>query len=175
MFVILTLQSQKKINTNFLVLSQLVIFKTTCKAGLKAVYPKIGNSRCFAYVTVLYGVCKEIVELNSVVFKSKPIKIEDAKIKPKARSQQYKMFGNSSKPIMQKQKTIYQQHRSQYQQPAAQYLPILQSPHQQNFLLKSQYALKGATEIKTSSRTNGKSKRSLQNQSRKRIFVNSPR
>ena len=29
-------------------------------------------------------------------FKSKSIKIEDAKVKPKTRSQQYKIFGNSS-------------------------------------------------------------------------------
>ena len=45
---------------------------------------------------VPYHVQKKIVKLNGVDFKSKPIKIEDAKVKPKTRSQQYKIFGNSS-------------------------------------------------------------------------------
>ena len=66
--------------------------------------------------------------------------MEDAKIKPKTRSQQYKISRNSSNVIMQKQQTNRQQHQSQYQQPAVQHLPILQSPHQQNSLLESQYA-----------------------------------
>ena len=66
----------------------------TCKVEL-SVCPETGNSRCFAYVTVPYHVYKEIIKLNGVVFKSKPIKIEDAKVKPKTRSQQYKISGNS--------------------------------------------------------------------------------
>ena len=66
------------------------------------------------------------------------MKIEDAKIEPKTRSQEYKISGNISNTIMQKQQTNHQQHQSQYQQPAAQHLPILQSQHQQNSLLKSQ-------------------------------------
>ena len=71
--------------------------------------------------------------------------MEDAKIKPKTRSQQYKISRNSSNVIMQKQQTNRQQHQSQYQQPAVQHLPILQSPHQQNSLLKSQYeCIKGS-------------------------------
>ena len=78
---------------------------------------------------VPYHVYKEIVKLNGVVFKSKPIKIEDAKVNPKTRSQQYN-------PIMPKQQA-YQQHQSQYQQPAAQHLPILQSQNQQNSVLKN--------------------------------------
>ena len=52
--------------------------------------------------------------------------MEDAKIKPKTRSQQYKISRNSSNVIMRKQQTNRQQHQSQYQQPAAQHLPILQ-------------------------------------------------
>ena len=45
--------------------------------------PKTSNCRYFAYITVPYHVYKEIVKLNDVIFKSKPIKIEDAKVKPK--------------------------------------------------------------------------------------------
>ena len=71
----------------------------TCKAEL-FVRPKMGNCKCFAYVTVPYHIYKEIVKLNSVVFKSKPIKIEDAKIKAISRSQQYKISGNGSNAIM---------------------------------------------------------------------------
>ena len=71
----------------------------TCKAEL-SMCPKTGDFRCFAYVTVPYHVFKEIVTLNGVIFKSKPIKIEDAKIKPKTRSQRYKVSGNSSNTIM---------------------------------------------------------------------------
>ena len=66
------------------------------------------------------------------------MKIENAKIEPKTRSQEYKISGNISNIIMQKQQTNHQQHQSQHQQPAAQHLPILQSQHQQNSLLKSQ-------------------------------------
>ena len=44
--------------------------------------PKTGNSRFFAYVTAPYHVYKKIIKLNGVVFKSTPIKIEDAKVKP---------------------------------------------------------------------------------------------
>ena len=50
----------------------------TCKVEL-SVCAKTGNSRCFAYVTVPYHVYKAIIKLNGVVFKSQPIKIEDAK------------------------------------------------------------------------------------------------
>ena len=53
------------------------------------------------------------------------MKIEDAKIEPKTRSQEYKISGNISNIIMQKQQTNHQQHQSQHQQPAAQHLPIL--------------------------------------------------
>ena len=42
---------------------------------------------------------------------------------------------------MQKQHTYHQQHQSQFQQPATQHLPILQSPYQRNYVLKSQYAM----------------------------------
>ena len=42
----------------------------TCKVEL-SVCPKTGNSRC---VTLPYHVYKEIIKLNGVVFKSKPIK-----------------------------------------------------------------------------------------------------
>ena len=101
----------------------------------------MGNSKYLAYVTVPYHVYKELVKLNGVVFKSRPIKIEDAKIKPKTRSQQYKISRNSSNAIMQKQQTKHQKHQSQYQHPEAQHLPILQSPHQPNSLLESQYML----------------------------------
>ena len=45
-------------------------FKKTCKAEL-SVCPKMGNSRCFTYVTVPYHTYNEIVKLNGVVFKSK--------------------------------------------------------------------------------------------------------
>ena len=78
-------------------------FQKTCKAEL-SVCPKMGNSRCFKYVTVPYHAYNEIVKLNGVVFKSKPMKIEDAKIKPKQNfvlSQEYKISGNSSNVIMQ--------------------------------------------------------------------------
>ena len=71
---------------------------------------KTGNSRCFAYVTVPYHLYKEIIKLNGVAFKSKPIKIEDAKVKSKTRSQQYKISENSYNPIMQKQQTYHVQH-----------------------------------------------------------------
>lgn len=47
-------------------------------------------------------------------FKSKPIKTEDAKVNPKTRSQQYKIFGNSCNPIMQKQETNHQKYEPQY-------------------------------------------------------------
>ena len=107
-----------------------------------SVCPKTGNFRCFAYVTVLNHVNKEIMKLNGLVFESKLIKIEDANIKPKTRSQQYKISGNSYNPIMQKQQT-YHQHQSKYQQPAAQLMSILQSPNQQNSLLKSLDAMPG--------------------------------
>ena len=136
-------------------LYELFGFKTTGLSPKKTP----GNSRCLAYATVPYHVYKEIVKLNGVVFKLKPIKIEDAKIKPKARSQQYKIYGNCSNTIMQKQKTNHQQHQSQYQQPAAQHLPIRQSPHQQNILLKSQYAMHQRRQLKTSSTANGKSRK----------------
>ena len=111
--------------------------------------PKTGNFRCFAYVTVPYHVYNEIIKLNGVVFKSKPIKIEDAKVKPKIRSQQYKISGNSYNPITQKQQTDHQQHQSQHQQPTAQHLPILQSPNQQNSVLKSQYAMHQREQLKS--------------------------
>ena len=75
-------------------LNEFFSFKTTsylhktCKVEL-SVCPKTGISRCFAYVTVPYHVYKEIIKLNGVVFKSKPIKTEHAKVKPKTRSQQF--------------------------------------------------------------------------------------
>ena len=50
---------------------------------------------------------------------------------------------------MQKQQTSHQQHQSQYQQPAAQHLPILQSPNQQNSVLKSQYAMHQKEQLKS--------------------------
>ena len=68
------------------------------------------------------------------------MKIEDTKIKPKTRSQQYTISGNGSNQILQKQQTNHQYFQSHYQQQAA-HLPIIQSPHQQNSLLKSQYAM----------------------------------
>ena len=135
-------------------LNELFGFKTTsylqktCKVDL-SVCPKTGNSRCLAHVTVPYHVYKEIIKINDVVFKSKPIKIEDAKVKPKARSQQYKISENSYNPLVQKQQTTDQQYQSQYQQPAAQHLPILQSPNQQNFVLKSQYAMHQREQLKS--------------------------
>ena len=95
----------------------------------------------FAYVTVAYHLYKKLIKLNGVVFKSKLIKIESAKVKPKTRSQQYKISGNTYNAIIQKQQTYHQQHQSQHQQPAAQYLPILQSTNQQNCFLKSQYVM----------------------------------
>ena len=110
---------------------------------------KTGNSRFLAYVIVPYHVYKEIIKLNGVVFKSKPIKIEDAKVKPKTRSQQCKTSGNSYNPIMLKQQTYHQQHQSQCQQLAAQYLTILQSPNQQNSALKSQYAMYQREQLKS--------------------------
>ena len=64
--------------------------------------PKKVHCRCFTCVNVPYHVFKEIVKLNGTVFKSKPVKIEDAKIKPKARSQQYTSSGSHSNPVMQK-------------------------------------------------------------------------
>ena len=123
-----------------------------------------------------YQVYKEIIKLNGVVFKSKPIKIEHAKVKPKTRSQQEKISGNSYNPLMQKQQTFHQQHQSQYQQaasgnsynplmqkqqtshqqhqsqcqqPAALHLPILQPTNQQNSVLKSQYAMHQREQLKS--------------------------
>ena len=86
-------------------LCELSGFKTTsylqktCKAKLSLCL-KTGNSRCFVYALVPYHVYKEIVKLNGVVFKSKPVKVEDTKLKPKARFPQYKISGNSSNTIM---------------------------------------------------------------------------
>ena len=111
--------------------------------------PKTGNSRYFAYVTVAHHVYKENIKLNGVDFKSKPIKIEYAKVKPKTRSQQYKISGNSYDPIWQKQQTYHKQHQSQYKQPAPQLLPILQSPNQQSSILKSQYAMHQREQLKS--------------------------
>ena len=68
-------------------------------------WPKTGNSRRFGYVTVPYHVYKEIVKLKGVVFKSKPVEIENARVKSKTNSQQYKISGNSYDPIMLKQQT----------------------------------------------------------------------
>ena len=96
-----------------------------------------------------YHVYKEIFNLNSVAFKSKPITTKDAKLKPKIRSRQYKISGNRYNPIIQKQQTYCQQHQSQYQQPAAQHLPILQSPNHQNSVLKSQYAMHQREQLKS--------------------------
>ena len=141
-------KSQKKIYTNFLVFKSSSYLQNTCKAEL-SVCLKTGNSRCSTYVTVPYHVYKEIVELNGVVFKPKPKKIEDTKIRPKTRSQQYKISGNKSNVKIQKQQTKHQQHQSQYQQPAAQHLPILQSLHQQNSFLKSQHAMKQREQLKS--------------------------
>ena len=45
--------------------------------------PKKVNCRCFTCVNVPYHVSNEIVKLNGIVFKSKPMKIENPKIKPK--------------------------------------------------------------------------------------------
>ena len=41
---------------------------------------KKGNSRYFANANVPYHIYKEIVKLSGVVFKSKPLKIEDRKL-----------------------------------------------------------------------------------------------
>ena len=49
---------------------------------------------------------------------------------------------------MQKQQTNHKQHQLQHQQPAPQYSPVLQSPHQQNSLLKSQYAMYQKEQLK---------------------------
>ena len=67
--------------------------------------------------------------------------MEDVKIKPEARSQQYTISGDGFNPIMQKQQANHQHFQSQCQQPVAQHLLILQSPHQQNSHLKSQYVM----------------------------------
>ena len=96
-----------------------------------------------------YHVYKEIVKLKGVVFKSKPVEIENARVKSKTNSQQYKISGNSYDPIMLKQQTYHQQRRSQYQQPVAQHLTILQSPNQQNPALKSQYAMHQREQLKS--------------------------
>ena len=56
-----------------------------------SVCPKMGTSRCFTYVTVPYNFYKNI-KLNDVAFKSEPINIDNAKVKPKTRLQQYKNF-----------------------------------------------------------------------------------
>ena len=53
----------------------------------------MGDFRCFAYVTVPYHVYKEIVTLNGVIFRSKPIKIEDAKISQKQGHSNTKFLG----------------------------------------------------------------------------------
>ena len=116
-----------------MVLRQLVTSKTL-RVEL-SVGPKTGNSRCFTYADMPYHVYKEIVRLNGVVFKSKPLKIEDAKVRPKARPQQCKTSGNSFNPLIHKQKTYHQQHQSQYQQPVGQHLSLLQSLSQQNSVL----------------------------------------
>ena len=94
MLVTLALQSQNKIYINLFGFKKL---QRTCKVEL-SVCPKKGNARCFAYVTVSYHVYKEIVKSNGVVFRSNSIKIKDAKVKPKKRSQQYKISGNSYNP-----------------------------------------------------------------------------
>ena len=49
---------------------------------------------------------------------------------------------------MRKQQTYHQRHQSQYHQPAAQHLSILQSPNQQNSVLKSQYAMHQREQLK---------------------------
>ena len=110
--------------------------------------PKTGKSRYFVYVTVAHHVYKDNIKLTGVAFKSKPIKIEDVKAKPKTRSQEYKISGNSYNPIWQKQQTYQKQHQSQYQQPASQLLPILQSPNQQSSILKNQYGMYQREQLK---------------------------
>ena len=94
MLVTLALQSQNKIYINLFGFKKL---QRTCKVEL-SVCPKKGNARCFACVTVSYHVYKEIVKSNGVVLRSDSIKIKDAKVKPKKRSQQYKISGNSYNP-----------------------------------------------------------------------------
>ena len=42
------------------------------------------------------------IKFHDVAFKSKPIDIDNAKVKPKARSQQYKTFWKYSNPILHK-------------------------------------------------------------------------
>ena len=49
--------------------------------------PKTVNYRCFTYVNMSYNVYKDI-KLNDVAYKSEPINIDNAKVKPKTRSQQ---------------------------------------------------------------------------------------
>ena len=56
-----------------------------------SVCPKMGTSRSFTYVTVPYNLCNNI-KLNYVAFKSEPINIDNTKVKPKTRLQQYKNF-----------------------------------------------------------------------------------
>ena len=57
--------------------------------------------------------------------------------------------GNSYNPLKQKQQTSHQQHQSQYQQLVAQHLPIIQPTNQQNFVLKSQYAMHQREQLKS--------------------------
>ena len=59
-----------------------------------------------------YHVYKEFVQLYGVVFKSKPIKIKDSKVKPKRRSQEWKISEISSTAIMQKQQNYRPQNQS---------------------------------------------------------------
>ena len=62
-----------------------ITFKKASTVEL-SVCPKMGNSRCFTYVTVPYNVRKDI-KLNDVAFKSETMNIDNAKVKPKTRSQ----------------------------------------------------------------------------------------
>ena len=64
---------------NFFVFKTTSYLKKTCKVELSAC-PKKGNSKCCTYVTVLCHIYKEIIELNGIAFKSKPIKMDNAKV-----------------------------------------------------------------------------------------------
>ena len=84
--VTLALQSQKINYTKFLVLRQLLYLQKTCTVEFP-MSPKTVNYRCFTYVNMSYNVYKDI-KLNDVAYKSEPINIDNAKVKPKTRSQQ---------------------------------------------------------------------------------------
>ena len=92
--------------------------KIFCLGNVTPVVTEEDLNKLFGFKTTSYlqKTCQVELTVPHHVFKSKPIKIEYTKVKPKTRSKQYKISGNSYNPVMQKQQICHQQHQSQYQQ-----------------------------------------------------------